>query len=108
MSELPSAIAEHPVIIAQQYLGRIHFEFHFDNPGSKERLELQKAFVGEKVHVDEEKLGDLAQELELNGREIRNVVFCARLLSKPEDPPSESTAGLLPRVAKNLSDSREP
>ncbi|KAF6817205.1 AAA family ATPase [Colletotrichum plurivorum] len=90
------------------FMSRIHFKFHFDNLGSKERLELWKTFAGEGVHLDEEKLAILAQEMELNGREIRNVVFCAKLLSKTEDPPGDLTVDMLTRVAKDLTDFRDP
>ncbi|KAF6802817.1 AAA family ATPase [Colletotrichum sojae] len=93
--------------IDSAFMSRIHFKFHFDNLGSKERSELWKTFAGEGVHLDEAKLAVLAKELELNGREIRNVVFCAKRLSKTEDPPSELTVDLLTRVAKDLTDFRE-
>ncbi|KAF6810206.1 AAA family ATPase, partial [Colletotrichum plurivorum] len=90
------------------FMSRIHFKFHFGNLGITERMELWKTFVGGGAHLDEDKLAALAQELELNGREIRNVVFCAKLLSKTEDPPGELTVNLLSRVAKDLTDFREP
>ncbi|KAF6815636.1 AAA family ATPase [Colletotrichum musicola] len=97
-----------PANIDNAFMSRIHFKFHFDGLGSTERMELWKTFVGEGVDLNEERLAALAQELELNGREIRNMVFCAKLLSKTEDPPGELTVDLLSRVAKYLTDFREP
>ncbi|KAL1860554.1 hypothetical protein Daus18300_009187 [Diaporthe australafricana] len=87
--------------IDKAFLSRIHFKFHYNSLGSKQRLDLWKSFLGHVDGLDENKLDSLATDYELNGREIKNAAFCSMLIAQSRD--CTLTTDLIQEVLGELS-----
>lgn len=68
---------------------RIHLTIHYPNLDAAGRLHIWKTFVGignSKTSLSDDDLQSLAKN-EINGRQIKNIVKTARLLSKQQGVP---------------------
>jgi AAA+ superfamily predicted ATPase len=74
--------------IDDAFHSRIHVTIQYPNLSAESRLHIWKTFLGKNTRVTEDELKDLAK-VDLNGRQIKNMLKTSQMLARSEQGAKE-------------------